>query len=378
MDNHQPSHWEIDSFYNKPDVLIIGSGIVGLQTAIHIKKRRPKLDVVIIERHPFGLGASTRNAGFACVGTISELQEDLKLLGKDGMSELLASRFKGLEILKSTLNANQMGFRPTGGFELVLNTKNHDQPQWLKTIEQFNDLVKQVIGERGIYQVMPSNEPFGSTALLIRNRLEGQLHPGKLISALQQLASNSGVRMLNGAKVLAFEDDSDQVHVELASGIKMKASRLIVATNGFSKKLLPNLDIKPGRNQVLITKPLGKVPFDGVYQYAKGYMYFRNVEKRVLIGGARHMDYENEQTDKFGTTKKIKDELTQALKEIVLPGRQFEIERSWSGILGLGGNRNPISKPISTNVYAAIRLGGMGIAIGSLLGKKAAEWAVSS
>ena len=51
----------------------------------------------------------------------------------------------------------------------------------------------------------------------------------------------------------------------------------------------------------------------------------------------------------------------------------FEIEHRWSGIMGVGQQKKPIVKQLSNNVYCGVRLGGMGVAIGSLIGKELAD-----
>jgi len=75
----------------------------------------------------------------------------------------------------------------------------------------------------------------------------------------------------------------------------------------------------------------------------------------------------------FGETDLIQNELERILKENILPDTEFEIERRWSGIMGIGNQKKPIVKQISDNVFCGVRLGGMGIAIGSLVGKELAD-----
>ena len=58
-----------------------------------------------------------------------------------------------------------------------------------------------------------------------------------------------------------------------------------------------------------------------------------------------------------------------------MPRIPFEIDRRWSGIMGLGKQKRPIIKQLSSDVYCGIRLGGMGVAIGSLVGASLAELA---
>ena len=70
------SYWEREVFFKPIDVAIIGSGLVGLAAAIHIKTLDPKLNVAVLERGPLPIGASTRNAGFACFGSMTELLDD--------------------------------------------------------------------------------------------------------------------------------------------------------------------------------------------------------------------------------------------------------------------------------------------------------------
>jgi hypothetical protein len=45
----------------------------------------------------------------------------------------------------------------------------------------------------------------------------------------------------------------------------------------------------------------------------------------------------------------------------------------WSGILGIGGNKKPIIAEVSEGVFVGVRMGGMGVAICSLVGKQLAE-----
>jgi hypothetical protein len=61
------------------------------------------------------------------------------------------------------------------------------------------------------------------------------------------------------------------------------------------------------------------------------------------------------------------------LKNIILPKNEFEIDYRWSGIMGVGTKKTAIVKSISDNVFCGIRLGGMGVAIGSIIGNELAD-----
>ena len=61
------------------------------------------------------------------------------------------------------------------------------------------------------------------------------------------------------------------------------------------------------------------------------------------------------------------------LKTVILPHQDFEIEHRWSGTMGIGNHKKPIIAQLSNHVYCGVRLGGMGIAIGSLVGQELAD-----
>ena len=112
------SIWEKETFFAPQDIIIIGSGFVGLWSAFQLKRKQPLLRITILERGLIPTGASTRNAGFACFGSLSELVHDGHLMGTDKMLELVAMRFKGLERIQKFFKAEKIDFALTGGYEL--------------------------------------------------------------------------------------------------------------------------------------------------------------------------------------------------------------------------------------------------------------------
>jgi gamma-glutamylputrescine oxidase len=123
---------------------------------------------------------------------------------------------------------------------------------------------------------------------------------------------------------------------------------------------------------VLVTSPIADLDWRGAFHADKGYIYFRSIGTRVLIGGFRNTDMKNESTSEFGLTPFIQDQLTSYLKEFVLPGKNWHVEHGWSGILGLGPNKTIIVQKVQDGLYCGVRMGGMGVAIGSLVGSELA------
>ena len=82
------SFWEKNSFLNY-DYIIVGSGILGLSTACEIKESFPDKEILVLERGIFPTGASTKNAGFLCFGSLTEILADIKLKGEDNAIQLV-------------------------------------------------------------------------------------------------------------------------------------------------------------------------------------------------------------------------------------------------------------------------------------------------
>ena len=91
------SYWERTSFFEDPDVVIVGAGIVGLYAALQVKEQSPNKKVLVIERDVMPGGASTKNAGFACFGSLSELIEQVKSSSETEFLELIKKRVSGIK-----------------------------------------------------------------------------------------------------------------------------------------------------------------------------------------------------------------------------------------------------------------------------------------
>src|SRR5690606_41833726 len=103
------------------------------------------------------------------------------------------------------------------------------------------------------------------------------------------------------------------------------------------------------------------------------YYYFRYISDRILFCGVRNLDFITDDTTVFGTTELVQNRLEELLGTVILPNTEYAIERRWSGIMGIGNTKRPIVKRLSDRVFCGVRLGGMGIAIGSTIGKELAD-----
>ena len=365
------SYWELKQYFTEFDLIVIGAGIVGLSSAISFINKNKKAKILILERGLLPNGASTKNAGFACFGSSSELLDDLSKNNSETVWETVLMRWQGLQILRKRLGDKGIDLNLWGGYELFDSKENK-----IKSLEKIQDLNKEIyhhLGLKNCFSEYPKNNfGFKNTKGIILNKYEGQIDTGLMMQNLLLLAQKKGITVLNNIEIKAINDLGGKVELKSINGV-FKAKKVVVATNGFANELLKINNINPARAQVLITKPISQLKIKGTFHYQEGYYYFRNIKNRLLFGGGRNINLKKEETSEIGLNSKIQNHLEYLLKTMILPNTAFEIEHRWSGIMGVGNEKKPIIKPITNNVIAAVRMGGMGIAIGSKVGEIVAK-----
>lgn len=367
------SFWEQKQYFTNIDVVIVGSGIVGLSAALSLKEKSPKINILIVESGALPSGASTKNAGFACIGSISELIDDLKKREEEEVFALVEKRYNGLKRLRERVGDAGMHYNAYGGYEVFDNVINYEE--CADKITDFNFELNKRIGIKEIYKNADASIAklgLNNTKHLISCSAEGQIDSGMMMEALIDKAKLAGIKILNGLHVTSFENENDKIKLQTKNGYIFQAGRMLICTNGFAKQLLPSEDVEPARGQVLITSQIPLLKIKGNFHFDRGYFYFRNVEDRVLIGGGRNLSFETEHTTEQNVTTLIQSKLEELLREMILPGINYSIEQRWAGTMGIGTNKDPIVKKIQKNIYCAVRMGGMGIALGSLTGEEAA------
>ena len=368
------SYWEHQSFFGPADVAIIGAGLVGLTAALYLKQLRPDWRVVVLERGSLPSGASTKNAGFACFGSISELMEQEK---RGDLQAVVAARWSGLARLRELLGDAALDYRPVGGYELFRHKEAGLAAECRDKIDYFNALLAPVVGQARTFTDASSEAGrfgFGGVGTLLKNQHEGCLDTGRMMRALLARAWAADVPVLTNCAVEAIATAAAGQQLRLANGATLEAEQVLLATNAFATELLPELDLVPGRGQVLVTEPLPDVQLPGTFHYDHGYAYFRQLpDHRILLGGGRNLDFAAEATTAPGLTAPVQDYLEALLREVILPGRQPRIDYRWSGVMGFGPTLAPIIDWARPGVLAAVRCNGMGVALGAGTGWQAAS-----
>lgn len=350
------SFWELDQLTTQ-DISIIGGGILGLFTAYELSEKYPKARIALYERSPYTAGATSRNAGFACFGSISEINADRKLWGNDIALKILSQRWLGIQRIYSLLGS-RIDYEKYGGYELMFESET---PSTL--LDEMNDYLFPLFNEPVFsFQQDRINEfGFGKDVKnLIYNHFEGQIHSGKLVLALHEILRQKNVQYFANSEVTSYTGDSS-IEFSVNNRFVVKTNKLIFCTNAF----LPhgNLKVKPARGQILITKPIPELSFKGCFHFQEGFYYFRNVGNRILFGGGRNLDLEGEMDSQFLLNKVIQEDLIAKLNTIIAPKLSPKIEMQWSGIMAFSENKLPLIEKIDENIIYAMNCNGMGVSL---------------
>ena len=273
--------------------------------------------------------------------------------------------------MRQNLGDANLDYQENGSFELF--SLEDDLFQTCSDKLSYVNQLLQPIFKEDVFSV--TNNSFGFKNIkeqYVFNQFEGQINTGKMMATLLQLVQSLGVKIVNNVEVkdcVSFENGAE---ITLKDGFRFRTAKVLITTNGFASQFLEE-DVKPARAQVLITKPIQNLHIKGTFHFDEGYYYFRNIDNRILFGGGRNLDFKAEETTIMETSALIQEKLEALLQSTILPNTTFEIDHRWTGIMGVGKQKKAIVKEVSPNVYCGVRLGGMGVAIGSLVGKELAE-----
>lgn len=351
------SFWEREEWLKSPDLFIVGAGIVGASVALFYKQQYPDHDVVIADRGFAPYGASTRNAGFACIGSISEHLADINKAGAETVFSRINRRWNGLQLLRSTIGDEGLDYEHTGGYEIFTNDEKYQESA--DQVEYMNRTLESMIGVKDVYSTTTYE---GYPA--IKNRVEGSINSGKMMRQLHEKLMDAGVKVWWNCPVTAVTSNK----VSLQNLFEIYPQKTVLAVNGFVSTLA-DLPVKPARGYVFITKPIRDLKWKAIFHFNQGYVYFRNVGNCLLLGGGRDQAIQEETTHEFGINQKIKTYLLEFADQVLNIPSGWEIDMEWSGIMGMTENKEPIIQQIKPSVWAVAGLSGMGIAIGMQVAK---------
>lgn len=344
------------------DVAIVGGGVIGAATAWALRRLDPDLRVVILEAERLAYGASGRNAGFLLLGTASDYASAVDAYGREAARRIWAFTREAYNLAAEIGSRHDVGFQATGS---VVAAGTDAEAARLRRSQT-------LLAEDGVETVWWGPDDLDAEigavgfpgALFVPTG--GSVDPARLVRAL---AAESQAAVHAGWCVVSVESEGGRVRLEAEGGGEAVADRVLVASNAYLPRLLPQLSgwVRPVRAQMLSTAPAALGLSVPVYSH-DGYYYVRQrPDGRLLVGGARHLHRDAEVGYEDQTTEALQADLQRYLAAHVPAFADAPVERRWSGTMGFSPDGLPVLGPVPGVPHARFAAGftghGMGYAL---------------
>ena len=334
----------------KPDVIVVGGGVTGCACALTLAQGG--LRVRLHEAREVASGASGRNGGFALRGGAMPYDLARRTLGRERATDLWRLTERQLEELAGLAGG---AFCRTGSLRLAA-----DPEEARELRAEYEALEADGFACEWLDELAAPLATWFTAGL--RHPPDGSLQPARWVRGLAQLAVEAGVEVLE--------------HSRVGSLAELSADQVVLATDGYTRGLLPALDaaVSPARGQVLATAPLSRRLFNCPHYARRGYDYWQQTpDGRLVIGGWRDASAETESTDVEETTPQIQGLIERFAGE--LTGHRARVSHRWAGIFGVTADRLPLVGPVPgrTGLWVACGYSGhgnvLGLACGTLVGE---------
>jgi glycine/D-amino acid oxidase-like deaminating enzyme len=323
---------------DRTDILVIGGGIAGTSLMHHLALRR--YSAVLVESRHLAFGASGRNAGFLLAGVADCYAEAVRIFGRSKAREVWQITDENHDRMIEAVAGVDVGHRRLGSATLASGSEERAR------LEESAQLLKD--------DGFPAH--WDGSRLL--NPRDGEVDPAAVVGALAGRLRAGAVR--EGIEVTAIEPEGEEVTVR-AGESECRAGVVVLATNGYTSLLLPQVKIQPTRAQMLASAPLSRTVCDVPTYSHFGYRFWRQLARgEVLIGGWRDTSLETEKTVEDQTTAEIQEHLDRKLEELS-PGA--EVTNRWAGTMGFTETGLPLVGPVDgmKNVYTCAGFNGHGM-----------------
>lgn len=353
------------------DVCVVGGGISGCSTALHLAERGYR--VVLLEGQRIGWGASGRSGGQAIAGYACSQQLLEQQVGAADARRLWDMSVQALDLLREQVRRHAIDCDLHWG-HLHVAVKPRQRDELLRDM--------QLLQDRYGYSQLEFLEHDGVESLLatrrycagVLDRGSGHLHPLNYTLGLAAAAQAAGASLHEHTQVMSL-DLADPATLVTASGGRVRARHVALCCNAYLEGLVPSLRarIMPVATYIIATQTLGEqrmrqllreniavADINFVIDYFR-----RSQDARLLFGG--RVSYSGH--DPFDTARATRRRMLQVFPQLA----DLKIEHAWGGFVGITLNRAPNFGRLAPHVYYLQGFSGHGIALSGLAGLLVAE-----
>jgi gamma-glutamylputrescine oxidase len=341
---------EIDS---SCDICVIGLGGSGLSAVLEALQLGSS--VIGIDAASVGAGAAGRNGGFVLAGLAKFYHETVAQLGRARAARIYALTLEEIEHLQ-TLTPNVI--RRVGSLRIASSSDElEDCHAHLNALRADGFPAEEYSGPEGVGILIPT---------------DGVMNPLARVRALAQFALERGAQLFENTPALEIEPGL----VRTSHGV-IRAKQIIVAVDGKLETIFAELGprVRTTRLQMLGTAPTA--PRFSRAVYARwGYEYWQQLEDgRITLGGFRDQFEADEWTHDDSPSDALQARLEHFLRHDL--GVDTPITHRWAASVSYTKDGLPMLEQVRPGVWALGAYNGTGNVVGALLGRAAAQLALT-
>ena len=355
----------------RADVIIVGAGLTGLSAALHLAENGVR--VVVLEAEQPGWGASGRNGGQVNPGLKplpSQVEKDFGPIYGPALVHIAWNAPNRVFDLITQHNI-QCGAQRGGTIRAATS------PSQLAPLRQLTDECLKH-GWPVKWLEPEEMQARSGTTLYCGGMLDGrggQLNPLAYTQGIARAAVKVGASIYGGTRVTSFTQTEGAWEVQTASG-RVKAERLIFATNGYTDKVWDALrrSVVPVYSGIAASAPLPDKHVERIlsrhevlYELGQITTYYRvDGQKRLLMGG-RSCSHHLQGALAFPYLIHRAMVLWPELRDI-------SWTHGWNGQLGITLDHYPHWHEPKPGLLACVGYNGRGVAMATLMGQHIAQY----
>ena len=339
------------------DVAIIGAGFTGLSTALHLAGAG--YDVILLDAHRVGWGASGRNGGQVGSGQRKDQAWIEARYGMDVAKSVWQIAEDAKATVKRLIEAHQIDCDWRDGIIHASHTRA-DAADLSEEVAHLNTTygAQTTLLDRADAAEALSTDVYHNASI---DRSAGHIHPLNFALGVAAACTAAGVRIFENSRVISHQGSELQL-----DHAKIKAKTLVIATNGYTGRLNGRMAarVMPINNFIVATEPL-ETPLilDRMAVADTRFVvnYYRETsDGRLLFGGGENYGY------KF--PKDIERFVRRAMLQVYPQLAEVNITHAWGGTLAITSTREPFFAQLEPDVFTACGYSGQGVALATEAG----------
>ena len=353
------------------DVCVVGGGIAGCSTALHLAERG--YQVVLLEADRLGSGASGRSGAQAITGVACGQDKLESLIGLDAARRIWGCSVEALALQRELIERYSIDCDYVSG-QMQVAIK----PRQQAALENEVTRLQAVYGYHSMRMIDRDElrDCIASTRYIAAtyDPNAGHLQPLRYTLGLARAAASRGVRIFENTRALEHQRRDGRLVIRTANGTVI-ARHLALCGNAalghYSRELARK--IMGVATYIVATEPLGEARASELIgnnaavtdtNFVLDY-FRRSADHRLLFGG--RVSYSG--LDPLGTTRATRARMLQVFPQLA----DMRIEHAWGGYVDITMNRAPHFGRLEPDVYFVQGFSGHGIALTGIAGKLLAE-----